>query len=851
MQHFILWYIILTILGFLTFPIAFHLLSGLSDRGYALSRIIGLLLWGYIYWLFGCLGFLQNNIGGLLIAILVVCIAAGLAIKRSGWVRIWGWVRGEWKTIVFIEVLFLFAFLFWAFIRSTNPEIIGTEKPMELAFINSVLRSPTFPPNDPWLSGYAISYYYFGYVLVGMVAKLAGTPGSIAFNLGISMIFALSALGSYSILFNLLRHKSQVTTEKQKPKVLEKVRFQALLSPFFILIVSNMGGVLHILRLAGIFWTRAASGQWASRLWSWLDMGRYATPPPSDAFPHWWWWQASRLVQDFDYTWVNKGDIIDEFPFFSFILGDLHPHVLAMPFAFLAISLTLNLLLGGFAGQIRKLGIKLKIRLDAFLFSTLVLGSLAFFNTWDFPFYVALFAGAYVIREVLPAYLMEPQDEKPIVWKILGKFIMLGIILGLGGAILFLPFYFTFQSQAGGPLPNLIFVTRGVYLWLHFLPLLVPILGYILYLWNNNRGWGRLKTGIRITLTLVGLLYLFSLFLTLMIANIHILERVNPQAAIAADAFLGSMAAPGWVPLILEGLTRRLTIPGTLLTIVFILIFTTTMLWPQTGKEKSINSPTRLPLNPLQSFLMLLVLIGTLLVLAPEFIYLRDLFGYRINTIFKFYYQVWLLWGIASSYGLIHLWSFLTGPRKKVFQAVVVVVLCLSLTYPLMAIWSKTNGLDPSSGYSLDGTAYVQVNNPEEYAAMEWLKEAPLGVVAEAVGGSYTQFARMSSNSGQPTVLGWDFHELQWRGGTEETGSRRVDIELLYCTSQWEQAQAIINQYNIRYVVVGTMEYSAYGAGSNICPQGLNEIKFVRNLPLAFQQGGVSIYLVPEELENY
>jgi len=134
---------------------------------------------------------------------------------------------------------------------------------------------------------------------------------------------------------------------------------------------------------------------------------------------------------------------------------------------------------------------------------------------------------------------------------------------------------------------------------------------------------------------------------------------------------------------------------------------------------------------------------------------------------------------------------------------------------------------------------------------MQWLKEAPLGVVAEAVGGSYTQFARMASNSGQPTVLGWDFHELQWRGGTEESGSRRADIERLYCTRHWEEAEVIIQQYNISYIVVGAVEYSAYGEGSTTCPQGFNELKLIRNLTLAFQQGGVSIYLVPEELDTH
>jgi uncharacterized membrane protein len=177
------------------------------------------------------------------------------------------------------------------------------------------------------------------------------------------------------------------------------------------------------------------------------------------------------------------------------------------------------------------------------------------------------------------------------------------------------------------------------------------------------------------------------------------------------------------------------------------------------------------------------------------------------------------------------------------------IVLVLSLTYPVMGLWSKTSGFKPGNGYTLDGAAYLQSNNPDEYAAMQWLRNAPLGVIAEAVGGSYSLFARMASHSGQPAVLGWDFHELQWRGGTAEMGSRRMDIERLYCTARWEESERILRQYHVRYVVVGAMEITAYASGSSACPSGLNAGKFDRNLSLAFQRGGTSIYLVPAVAE--
>ena len=128
---------------------------------------------------------------------------------------------------------------------------------------------------------------------------------------------------------------------------------------------------------------------------------------------------------------------------------------------------------------------------------------------------------------------------------------------------------------------------------------------------------------------------------------------------------------------------------------------------------------------------------------------------------------------------------------------------------------------------------------------MDWLSEAPPGVVAEAVGGSFTTFGRISAHSGQPAVLGWEFHEMQWRGGSELLGSRRADIERLYCTPSWSEARLVLDQYEIRYVVVGLKERIEYAQGSSSCPTGLSETKFMRHLPAAFEQGDVRIYEIP------
>ena len=146
------------------------------------------------------------------------------------------WLREKRKLVIFHELLFLAAFLLWAVVRGANPEISGTEKPMELAFINAIYQSPDFPPNDPWLSGYSISYYYFGYILVAGIMKLIGTVSGTAFNLAVALVFGLAASTSSGILYNLLLMREIHLGISISPKRLRRVLLLSLLAPLFILV---------------------------------------------------------------------------------------------------------------------------------------------------------------------------------------------------------------------------------------------------------------------------------------------------------------------------------------------------------------------------------------------------------------------------------------------------------------------------------------------------------------------------------------------------------------------------------------------------------------------------------------
>jgi uncharacterized membrane protein len=169
---------------------------------------------------------------------------------------------------------------------------------------------------------------------------------------------------------------------------------------------------------------------------------------------------------------------------------------------------------------------------------------------------------------------------------------------------------------------------------------------------------------------------------------------------------------------------------------------------------------------------------------------------------------------------------------------VLFVVLVTSLTYPVFSLMYKTNNFDPPLGYTLDAFDNLQQTNPDDAAAVKWLRTAPYGVVAEAAKAyiSYQYYARFSTYSGLPAVIGWTGHESQWRGGYEVQGTRVDDMQILYETGDWEQARIITDQYDIRYICVGGLEYSTYR---------VSEEKFKQHLKVVFQQGSTVIYEVP------
>ncbi len=805
MLQFILWYFLVSLLGVLTFPLAFRLLPALADRGYTLSRALGLLIWAYLVWLLASFGFIRNELSGWLLALILLTGLSWMAARQHGQ-DIKFWLRNNLKLVFSVEILFLLAFAAWAFVRAANPDITGTEKPMELAFINAILKSPTFPPHDPWLSGYAISYYYFGFVMTALLAGFTNTAGAVAFNLMLALIFALAAIGSYGLLFNLLS-----AYWRGREQTFNAAGF-SFLSPLFLLIISNLQAVMEVLHRMGLFWTVAPDGSATSSFWSWLAIRDLTEPPtqPLGWLPdrYWWWWRASRVVHDFDLA-DRFTEVIDEFPFFSFLLGDLHPHVLAIPFVLLAASLALHLFLREEEAETKLLGFSIPFGWKDFGLYGLVLGGLAFINTWDFPIYFAITLGALLLRQVL---------KNGWNWQILEDVIKVAIPLGVISIVFYLPFYAGFSSQAGGILPNVVNPTRGVHLWLMFGSLFVPIFAWLF--WLIKREALNPKTGWLFAIAIPTFLWLVSLLLSFLSAYTPL-----GQAFVASQG-VGDV----WQVLGLATL-RRIEYSPALLTLVLILGFGLSYL----TATKAQGQPAAGGRSPL-SFILFLMLMAAVLVMTPDFIYLRDQFGSRMNTVFKFYYQAWILWSVVAAFGTALLFAEQVKWSGWLGRVLVLVVAGLGLIYPVLSLPNKTNNFAPYDGFNLDGSAFMQRYMPDDAAAIQVLKQLPLGVVAEAVGGSYSEYARMATFSGQANVLGWPGHEGQWRGGGEEMGNRQADMETLYSTSDWSQALAILEMYDVRYVVVGTVERYAYA---------VNEDKFAKNLREIFRQGQVVLYEVP------
>jgi uncharacterized membrane protein len=222
------------------------------------------------------------------------------------------------------------------------------------------------------------------------------------------------------------------------------------------------------------------------------------------------------------------------------------------------------------------------------------------------------------------------------------------------------------------------------------------------------------------------------------------------------------------------------------------------------------------------------------MLLGVELIYLDDVFHSRMNTVFKFDENAWLLAGLAAGVGVALLGRFALRARWMVV-ALSCVFLAAGLVYPLSAIATRL-AETPPGGPTLDGLSFL---SPDERAAVRWLsgQNGPNGrvVIAEGLGNEYDpSSAGMATFSGTATLLGWAGHELQWRGPLPDIGARQGDLAALYRDAPIDQLHSILDRDGVQYVVVSDVERRVYGDGVST--------RFENVLPVAFRSGPITIY---------
>ncbi|MEZ4666823.1 MAG: DUF2298 domain-containing protein [Anaerolineae bacterium] len=831
------WWLLVTLAGLAALPLCTRLLGALPDKGYTPARAAGLLLVGYVFWILGSLGFLRNTAGSIILSWLIV-LGIALAAYFSGQRLNWrDWWRSNRTAVIIGEILFLVLLFGWALVRAHLPDLRTTEKPMDLMFLSSIMRSPTFPPNDGWMAGYSISYYYFGYFISAMLGTISNISSTYAYSMTAALVVALTGLTSFGVVYNLVRSRTRVPSDEGNGDGQAAGSRWAVAAGLVGMLMIVFMGNFQLALIEIPFETRTAPESYlsltgtqerevypereAARASGVADDQPVTLTPPTQ-WGYWWWFRASRVLNDYDLqgqvmpNWYAQP--IDEFPQFSFVLGDNHPHVTALPYVLLVLGLALNVLLKGTFPNRAEIA-----------FYSLAIGALIFFNTWDGPIYLIALVGADGLRRLV-------RGQGRLEWRDGLQMAGLGALLLVLALLFYLPFLISFRSQASGLLPNVITPTFFSHFFIMFGPFIL-LLGVYLIMEARRAGWRmNWSLGLKLGLALVGLL--LAVMLLLILAALLVAPSTLNQLNQFVEPFGGLGGALG--PIVM----RRLQGVPVLLFLLFLIVTTVARVFPRhlgarnDQDEKIKNQSDRVVVNypPATAFALLLVVVGAGLVLVPEFFYLRDNFSTRINTIFKFYYQAWLVFSIASAYAVYVILgdsSLRVGAVVRgAYGVLAVVAIGAGLLYPVLAVYDRmflesgrARAENPAP-LSIDGGPQLIAATDYE-AIMCWQRQlnGTVPVVAEALGGAYNPaYGRVAGLTGVPIVLGWENHENQWRGATygQVAGSRSADIPSLYSDLRWDEAQVILSRYGIDYVFYGSSERQQYGSSG--------EEKFIENL---------------------
>ena len=405
----LLWLLAIEFLGLLALPLTLALCTRFPDRGWGLSKLIGWLLLAYPVWLLASTRLALFERRTVLLVLAAGAILALAAARGRGRYR--ATLRGALPAILVSEGLFLLVGGFFLLLRLHTPDlwhpIWGGEKPMELAHLNGILRSATFPPLDPWYADGTINYYYYGQYLIATLIKLTGIPVEVAFNLGLALVAGLIATAAASVAGALAALALGRRRDGRAPLAF------AALGALFVVGIGNLDGAARII-------------------------GRIREPNSAPLSFDNFVWGGSRTIDG----------AITEFPFFSLLYADLHAHVIALPYTILAVGIGVALVGRGLdhAGEGWRAQLLLLVgMLPALALLAVTLGALACTNSWDVPTYL-LVVGACLF------HALRRRGDAAAPGVIARQLALAAVATGATGALailLYAPFFTHFRALVG------------------------------------------------------------------------------------------------------------------------------------------------------------------------------------------------------------------------------------------------------------------------------------------------------------------------------------------------------------------------------------------------------------------
>ncbi len=798
------WYALLLLLGLVAWPWLQRPFGALPDRGWPVARLAGMLLWAWLAWWAGYLGVAVTR--GLLRGLLAaLAFGAGLLYTRAraAWAA---WLRRSWRALLRVEALYLAFFLLDLFIRYWNPDLWhpwkGGEKPMDFAYFNAVLRSTVVPPYDPWYAKGFINYYYWGFALVGMPVKALGIRPGVAYNLILPTLFAGVAVGAFALARGLVGSLRRGLRRWSA--------FAGLAAAVGTVLLGNLGTVRMIfqglmrLGLGGA--PLPESLGWPEQFSLLLrGLARAIAGEPLPYIVGDWYWLPSRIIP-------APGSIepITEFPFFTFLYADLHAHMIAL-------GVTLLALLWGWAvirGAPRARADAAARRgfwLASLFWGGLIVGALRAINTWDYPTYLLLAALAIGYAWVWVAHRPPRWTDGPRAWARVAE-------AGLGALALYALTVALWQ-------PYIHWYAQGyarVTLWWG------PTTPVTAYFWH----WG--------------LFY----FVTATWALLLVVDWLQATPAVTGLRWWrrwGRWLVPGVGLLTITaaaGVQHWYRTPVGWLTLPWLALISALLLRPRQPDAVRFALTAWAAALSLTLMVEIIVLVGDL---------------ERMNTVFKFYLQAWVLWAMAAAVGLAHIVA--TLPRwpervRRVWLSGLSALVLGALLFPWLGTLDKLRDrMAPEAPHTLDGQAYMAyaeylaptglLQLRQDYDAIRWLLTHVDGspVLVEANTVEYQWGSRISINTGLPTVVGWNWHQRQQRGvvvPADWVTQRIADVAAFYQATDRASVVDFLRRYQVDYIIVGQLERNTYpGPGLTKFPLWDGDL-----WEEVYRQGDTAIYRV-------